>query len=68
MFFLLTYDLQDKIHNIGIKSLHLVLLNICYFEAILFTKVYNLRVYSDALSRDKTYFDERSFLRRQWSK
>ena len=43
------------------EHLHLVLLNICRFEAILSTKVSKLRIYFDALSRDKTYLDELFF-------
>ena len=43
---------MNKIRNIRIKSLDLVFLNICRSEAILYAKVYKLRVYFDALSRD----------------
>ena len=55
VFFLMISNEYNKIYNIRIKFLHLVLSNICRFEAILCAKFYKLRVYFDALSQGKIF-------------
>lgn len=67
-FFLFISNEQNKLYNSCIKSLHLIFLKICRFEAILGAEVYKLIVYFDPMNRDYIYLYELSFLHRQWSK